>query len=180
MTTTNYGLQFTENPRIRTYYCTKHSTIQRHTKPPPSKHWPDEHNLFVTHLTLYVTKTTTYNACFTKTAVTNLILWNSTLKKTTNLTKPTTRDVPDPDTSIRYPVRFRYPVASGKILPDIYQIIIFLIIFFNFWDNGEKTLEREFKSYLTGLTSRAFICRLPNLFQFYLDQWKHVLFKFQL
>ena len=23
------------------------------------------------------------------------------------------RDVPDPDTSIRYPVKFRYPVVSG-------------------------------------------------------------------
>ena len=41
-------------------------TIERHTKPPPSNRWPDEHNLFATHLTLYVTKTTTYNACFTK------------------------------------------------------------------------------------------------------------------
>ena len=33
------------------------------------------------------------------------------------------RDVPDPDTSIRYPVKFHYPVVSGKILPDIYRII---------------------------------------------------------
>ena len=37
-TTTNYGLQFTENPRIRTDYWTNYPTIQRHTKPPPSKH----------------------------------------------------------------------------------------------------------------------------------------------
>ena len=37
-------------------------------------------------------------------------------------------------------------------------------------------------SILTGLKSHAFICRLPDLFQFYLNQWKHihVLFKFQL
>ena len=36
------------------------------------------------------------------------------------------KDVPDPDTGIRYPVNFCYPVdypVSGKILPDIYRII---------------------------------------------------------
>ena len=48
-----------------------------------------------------------------------------------------------------------------------------------------KTLEREFKRCLTALTSRALICRLPDLFQFYLNQCitkhvLHVLFQFQL
>ena len=63
--------------------------------------------------------------------------------------------------------------VSGKILPDISV--------FEIGETGVKTLERELKSYLTGLTSRA-ICGLPNLFQFYLNQWKHihVLFRFQL
>ena len=55
------------------------------------------------------------------------------------------RDVPDPDISIRYPVKFRYPVVSGKILPDISV--------FEIGETGVKTLERELKSYLTGLTS---------------------------
>ena len=32
------------------------------------------------------------------------------------------RDVPDPDTSIRYPVKFRHPALSGINLPDIYRI----------------------------------------------------------
>ena len=43
---------------------------------------------------------------------------SKTYLKTVNI-----RDVPDPDISIRYPVKFRYPVVSGKILPDIYRII---------------------------------------------------------
>ena len=49
-------------------------------------------------------------------------------------------------------------------------------------ETGVKTLERELKSCLTGLKSRAFICRLPDLFQFCLNRWNntHVLFKFQL
>ena len=82
------------------------------------------------------------------------------------------RDVPDPDTSIRYPVKFRYPVVSGKILPDNISV-------FEIGETGVKTLERELKSCSTSCT---FICRLPDLFQFYLNQWKHihVLFKFQL
>ena len=74
----------------------------------------------------------------------------------------------------QYPVKFRYPV-SDKILPDNISV-------FEIGETAVKTLERELKSYLTGLTSRAFICRLPNLSQFYLNQWKHIhiLFKFQL
>ena len=70
--------------------------------------------------------------------------------------------------------RTRIPV-SGKILPDNISV-------FEIGETGVKTLERELKSYLTALTSQAFICRLPNLFQFYLNQWKHihVLFKFPL
>ena len=69
---------------------------------------------------------------------------------------------------------YRIPV-SGESLPDNISV-------FEIGEIGVKTLERELKLYLTGLTSRAFICRLPNLFQFYLNQWKHihVLFKFQL
>jgi hypothetical protein len=30
-----------------------------------------------------------------------------------------TRDVPDPDTGIQYPVKFRHPALSGINLPDI-------------------------------------------------------------
>ena len=65
---------------------------------------------------------------------------------------------------------YRIPV-SGKILPDISV--------FDIGETGVKTLERELKSYLTGLTSRVFICRLPDLFQFQLNHWEHihVLFK---
>ena len=48
-------------------------------------------------------------------------------------------DVPDLDTGIRYPVKFGYPVASGKILP--YNISDFEI-----GETGVKTLERELKS----------------------------------
>ena len=53
---------------------------------------------------------------------------------------------------------------------------------FEIGETGVKTLERELKSYLNALTSRTFICRLPSLFQLYLNQWKHkhFLFKFQL
>ena len=67
---------------------------------------------------------------------------------------------------------YRYPV---KFFPDNISV-------FEIDEIGVKTLERELKSCLTGLTSRAFICRLPDLFQFYLNQWKHIhdLFKFQL
>jgi hypothetical protein len=35
-----------------------------------------------------------------------------------------TRDVPDPDTGIRYPVKFRHPALSGINLPDIYRIVL--------------------------------------------------------
>ena len=77
-------------------------------------------------------------------------------------------------------VKFRYPVVFSirlnftRYLPDTSV--------FEIGETGVKTLERELKSCLTGLTSRAFICRLQDLFQFYLNQWKHiyVLFKFQL
>ena len=57
-----------------------------------------------------------------------------------------------------------------------------IISAFEIGETGVKTLEQELKSCLTGLTSHAFICRLPDLFKFYLNQWKHihVLFKFQL
>jgi hypothetical protein len=34
------------------------------------------------------------------------------------------RDVPDPDTGIRYPVKFRHPALSGINLPDIYRIVL--------------------------------------------------------
>ena len=71
--------------------------------------------------------------------------------------------MPDPDTSIRYPVKFHYPVVSGKILPDNISV-------FEIDEIGVKTLEQELKSYLTGLMSRAFICRPPDVFQFYLNQ----------
>ena len=72
------------------------------------------------------------------------------------------------------PISGKIPL-SGKILPDNISV-------FEIGETGVKTLEREFKSCLTGLTSRTFICGLPDLFQFYLNQWKHihVLFKFQL
>ena len=63
----------------------------------------------------------------------------------------------------RIPVKFRYPVVSGKTLPDNISVL-------EIGETGVKTLERELKSCLTGLTSRAFICRLPDLFQFYLNQ----------
>ena len=66
---------------------------------------------------------------------------SKTYLKTVNI-----RDVPDPDISIRYPVKFRYPVVSGKILPDNISV-------FEIGETGVKTLERELKSYLTGLTS---------------------------
>ena len=68
-------------------------------------------------------------------------------------------------------VKFHY-LVSGKIVSD--NISVFEI--------GVKTLEWELKWCLTGLTSHTFFCRLQKLFQFYLNQWKHirVLFKFQL
>ena len=62
-----------------------------------------------------------------------------------------------------------------------YPVEFYQIIFVFFWI-GETcvkkiilTLERELTctSCLTGLTSSAFISRLPDLFQFYLNQWKH-------
>ena len=36
------------------------------------------------------------------------------------------RDVPDPDTGIRYPVKFRHPALSGirYKFPDIYRIVL--------------------------------------------------------
>jgi hypothetical protein len=37
---------------------------------------------------------------------------------------PNIRDVPDPDTCIRYPVKFRHPALSGINLPDIYRIVL--------------------------------------------------------
>ena len=85
------------------------------------------------------------------------------------------RDVPDPDTGIRYPVVSFIRQNFTGYLPDNISV-------FEIGETGVKTLEREFKSCLTGLTSRTFICGLPDLFQFYLNQWKHihVLFKFQL
>ena len=85
-------------------------------------------------------------------------------KETCSLYTRATRDVRDPDTSIRY-----------GYLPDNISV-------FGIGETGVKTLERELKSCLIGLTSRAFIWRLPDLFQFYLNQWKHmhVLFKFKL
>ena len=67
----------------------------------------------------------------------------------------------------RHPVKFRYQIVSSiwynftGYLPDISVSEIGEI-------GACKTLERELKSCLTGLTSRAFICRLPDLFQFYL------------
>ena len=64
---------------------------------------------------------------------------------------------------------FRYQVVSGIRLNFTVNISVFEI-----GETGVKTLERELKSCLTGLTSRAFICRLPDLFQFYLNQWKHI------
>ena len=38
--------------------------------------------------------------------------------------KHLSRDVPDPDTGIRYPVKFRHPALSGINLPDIYRIVL--------------------------------------------------------
>ena len=75
-----------------------------------------------------------------------------------------------------YPVKFCY-LVSGKILPDIYRIIQVHCVFNSFFEIGEtcvKTLEQELESCLTGLMSGTFICRLPDLFQFYLNQWKHI------
>ena len=73
---------------------------------------------------------------------------------------------------IRIPVSSKIPLSgsipvSGRILPDNLPDNILV---FEIGETGVKTLERELKSCLTGLTSRAFICRLPDLFQFYLNQ----------
>ena len=68
------------------------------------------------------------------------------------------RDVPDPDTGIL--VKFRYPAKFTGYLPDNISV-------FEIDKTGVKTLVREFKSCLTGLTSCTFICGLPDLFQFY-------------
>ena len=46
----------------------------------------------------------------------------------------------------RYPVKYLYPVVSGKMLPDN-------ILVFDIGETGVKTLERELKSCVTGLTS---------------------------
>ena len=69
---------------------------------------------------------------------------------------------------------YRIPLSS-KILLDNISV-------FEIGETDVKTLEWELKSCLTGLTSCPFIRRLPDLFQFHLNQWKHihVLFKFQL
>ena len=66
-------------------------------------------------------------------------------------------------------------LLSSKILLDNISV-------FEIDEIGVKTLQRELKSCLTCLTSCLFICRLLDLFQFYLNQWKHIhdLFKFQL
>ena len=56
----------------------------------------------------------------------------------------------------RYPVKFRYPVVSGirknftGYLPDNISV-------FEIDETGVKTLEREFKSCLTGLTAPSFV-----------------------
>ena len=49
-------------------------------------------------------------------------------------------------------------LVSSKILPDNISV-------FEIGETGVKTLEREIRSCLNGLTSRAFICRLPDLFE---------------
>ena len=56
---------------------------------------------------------------------------------------------------------------SGKFLLDKISV-------FEIGETGVKTLEQELKPCLTGLPSRAFICRLPDMFQFYLNQWKYI------
>ena len=75
----------------------------------------------------------------------------------------------NPDTSIRYPVKFHYPVVSG-IRKNFTGYLADNISVFEIDEIGVKTLEQELKSYLTGLMSCAFICRPPDLFQFYLNQ----------
>ena len=46
----------------------------------------------------------------------------------------------------QYAIKFRYPVVSGKMLPDNISV-------FDIGEIGVKILERELKSCLTGLTS---------------------------
>ena len=65
----------------------------------------------------------------------------------------------------------RFAIICVKIDHGVY---LGYISVFEIGETGVKTLERELKSYLTGLTSHTFICRLPDLFQFYLNQWKHI------
>ena len=44
-----------------------------------------------------------------------IVKWMNLLLLCLNVTLIYTRDVPDSDAGIRYPVKFRYPVVSGKI-----------------------------------------------------------------
>ena len=43
-------------------------------------------------------------------------------------TRPCIRDVPDPDSTIRYPVKCRHPALSGWNSPDIYRIVLWHIL----------------------------------------------------
>ena len=67
------------------------------------------------------------------------------------------------DAGIPNPVKFLYQVVSSKILLDS-------ILISEIGEIGVKTLERELKSCLTGSTSHAFMCRLTDMFKFYLNQ----------
>ncbi|CAH3146865.1 unnamed protein product [Pocillopora meandrina] len=71
-TTTNYEKQYTENRRIPTDCLTNHPTTRFPTKLRLSRHWQDERNLFATHRTVYLTKTSTLTVFLTKTTNTGI------------------------------------------------------------------------------------------------------------